>query len=330
MPELSPVPFVFDVELKAVNEQTTVELANGDLLIEGWGANYDIDRENEAFEEGAFQKGLTKFLSGNAPLCYHHDYKTVIGRVVDAFPVSGKGMWVKAVVHHQPETSPWHHIYDGIKRGVINQFSCGGIFKRRNTKAGPKIFEVDLLEWSATPVPVGRGTAFSVVAGKALNAPVEGKAELTTEEQSVVEAADAGRELEKEDLPQTPAIVEEAPEVEEDPEKEEIEKIHEEATNDAVQVSKIEAGSITGNLIAPGSIGADHFSDELRSRFQELKPEPEDEGPSTAELAAAVSRFEKLFETVGARLGIDMKPKSEEEKLGENRPTTGPVIIDKQ
>jgi HK97 family phage prohead protease len=327
MSELQPVPFVFDVDLKAVNGQTTVELANGDLLIEGWGANYDIDREDEAFEEGAFQKGLKKFLSGNAPLCYHHDYKTVIGKVVDAYPVPGRGMWVKAIVHNQKESSPWHHIYDGIKRGVINQFSCGGIFKRRHTKAGPRIFEVDLLEWSATPIPVGHGTTFSVVAGKALDAPVEGKAELTAEEESV-EAAVAERELEREDLPQTPAIVEEAPEENEDPEKEEIEKIHEEAAEEAKD--EIAPGAITAEKIAAGSITTDHLSDELRSRFSELKPDPEQTGPTPEELAQTVAKFEQFFETVGARLGLDLTEKTEAQKVGEAKPTTGPVIIERQ
>jgi HK97 family phage prohead protease len=332
--DLQPVPFVFDVDLKAANGDTAIELANGDLLIEGWGANYDLDREDEAFEEGAFTKGLKKFLAGSAPLCYHHDYKTVIGKVVDAYPVSGKGMWVKAIVDHQPEGSPWRHIYDGIRRGRISAFSCGGIFKRRHTKAGPRIFEVDLLEWSATPVSIGRGTDFSVVAGKALNAPVEGKAELTEDEQAV-ETAVAERELEREDLPQTPAEVEVAPEEDEDPEKEATEKIKEESTDEVdeslsasgtITADNLEDGIITSEKLAAGSITTEHLSDELRSRFSELKPEPEE--PSTEELAAAVAKFEQFFETIGGRLGLDLD-KSDAQKEGEAKPTSGPVIIEK-
>ena len=177
---LPEVPFTFDVDFKSIDSEKpiqAVELEDGQLLIEGWGANYDIDRENEAFEDGAFTKGLKKFLSGNAPLLYHHQYSNVIGKVVDAETIPGKGVKIKAIVDRQPEASPLRHIYEGIKRGRINGLSCGGIFKRRMTKSGPKIHDVELLEWSATPVPVGRGTQFSVIAGKALQAPLEGKAE---------------------------------------------------------------------------------------------------------------------------------------------------------
>jgi len=162
-------PFVLDLDFKAVEGGTpaAVELENGDLLIEGVGANYDIDREDEAFEQGAFTKAISKFLEGNAPLCYHHKLDQVIGKVIGLTPVPGTGIQLKAIVDFQPETSPLRHIYDGIKKGRINGLSCGGRFKRRMTIGGPRIHEVDLLEWSATAVPVGRGTAFSVVAGKA-------------------------------------------------------------------------------------------------------------------------------------------------------------------
>lgn len=323
--DFKPVPFVVDVGFKSAG---AVELDNGDLLIEGIGANYDIDREDEAFEEGAFSKALSKFLSGNAPLCYHHKYDTVIGRVVDAFPIPGKGIWVKAIVDNQPEGSPWRHIYDGIKKGRINQFSCGGIFKRRQTKAGPRIFEVDLLEWSTTPVPVGRGTKFSVVAGKALQAPAEGKAEgdLTEEETNVVEAAEKeyGERGNDKEVPTTPSPIKPAPEREEEEEvqREEAEEAAEEAKVEVETISaeQIATGAITAEKIAAGSVTTEHLSDDLRSRFQELKPEAE--GPKLEDLAAALTKLDSSLDRVAKRVGVSL---DQEER--ETTPTTGPVIM---
>lgn len=162
------VPFRFDLSAKGAQ---AIELENGALLIEGTGANYEIDREDESFLDGSFSKGLRKFLTGNAPLLYHHNYEQVIGRVIDAKAIPGVGIRLKAIVDPQPISSPLRWVYEGIKRGRINGLSCGGIFKRIQTPRGPRISEVDILEWSATPVPVGRGTTFNVVAGKALTAP---------------------------------------------------------------------------------------------------------------------------------------------------------------
>lgn len=164
------VPFHFDLSTKAADTRT-VELENGALLIEGTGANYAIDREEEAFLDGSFTKGLSKFLSGNAPLLYHHNYGQVIGKVIDAQAIPGQGVRIKAIVDPQQPSSPLRWIWEGIKRGRINGLSCGGIFKRVQTPLGPRIEDVDILEWSATPVPIGRGTTFDVVAGKALRAP---------------------------------------------------------------------------------------------------------------------------------------------------------------
>lgn len=201
--ELKPIPFTFDLDLKAIEGTApvaAVELADGDLLIEGWGANYDLDREEEAFLDGAFTKALGRFLQGNAPLCYHHKYGDIIGKVVAAEPISGKGVKIQAIVDKQPENSPLRHIYDGIKKGRINGLSCGGIFKRIMTPEGPRIHDVDLLEWSATPIPVGKGTTFSVIAGKALEGKDAGDEEVeeVIEETTHVDCAECKKRAEAE------------------------------------------------------------------------------------------------------------------------------------
>lgn len=144
------------------------QLEEGDLLIAGWGANFQLDREDEAFVDGAFTRGLQDFLSGEATLAYHHKNDIALGRVLDAIPVDGKGVRVIARVDNQPLSSPIRHLYEQVKKGTLNALSAGGYFKRVMTDKGPRISDVDLTEWSITPVPVGRGCNFSVVAGKAL------------------------------------------------------------------------------------------------------------------------------------------------------------------
>lgn len=156
-------------EAKAATEELVTQLENGDLLIEGWAADFDgIDREGENFIDGAFQKGLEEFLSGQAALCYHHKNDMCIGSVLDLGEVPGSGLHMKARVDFQEPTSPLRHIYDGIRKGSIKGLSTAGFFGRVNTANGPRINKVDLTEISVTPVAIHPKTQFSVVAGKAL------------------------------------------------------------------------------------------------------------------------------------------------------------------
>lgn len=308
------VPFQFDIDLKSATGElaTPVELADGDLLIEGWGANYDIDREDEAFEEGAFRNALSKFLSGNAPLCYHHKFDTVIGKVIAAEPIAGKGIKLRAIVDRQVESSPYYHIYDGIKRGRINGLSCGGIFKRKMTPTGPKIHDVDLLEWSATPVSVGRGTNFSVIAGKAMSIPFEGKAGDEPEPKDPREGT--GNDEQRTGVEATPAEPEPKP-----TEEEVVEEVVEEKTeglmvtadgkiSGTITGSMIEANSITAETIAAGAITAGHLSDDLRSHFQELAPEQ----PEINELAAALERLDSSIARIANEVGVPVNEPSED------------------
>ena len=145
------------------------ELDTGDLIIEGWAADFSgIDREGENFIEGAFQRGIKAFLSRQASLNYHHRNEYGIGKVLELREVEGKGLWMRARVDYQPESSPLRWIYNGIKKGTYNALSVGGFFRRKLTAAGWRIADMDFTEISVTPVPVHPGTSFAVVAGKAL------------------------------------------------------------------------------------------------------------------------------------------------------------------
>jgi HK97 family phage prohead protease len=152
-----------------MEDATVTELDDGDLLIEGYAADFTgVDREGENFAPGAFERGLKSFLGGQSALCYHHDSKAGIGKVLDLKEIGDK-LFMRARVDKQEPTSPLHYIYNGIKKGSYRGLSAGGFFKRALTEAGRRIVDVDLTEFSVTPVPVHPGTGFNVVAGKALD-----------------------------------------------------------------------------------------------------------------------------------------------------------------
>lgn len=157
-----------------LDTDSVVELDDGDLLIEGWAANFEgLDRQNENFTDGAFKRGIKSFLANGGPLCFHHKFDHNIGRVLELEEVEGKGLRMRARVDKQEPTSPLHYIYNGIKKGSIRGLSVGGFFKRKLTEAGYRIADMDFTEISVTPVAVHPKTSFAVVAGKALEAPEE-------------------------------------------------------------------------------------------------------------------------------------------------------------
>ena len=144
-------------------------LENGDLLVVGYAAVWDgLDREGENFINGAFQRGIKTFLEGQATLAFHHQHDKGIGKVLE-LREDERGLWMKARVDYQPESSPLRYIYNGIKKGTYNALSVGGYFARRLTARGWRISAVDVTEVSVTPVPCHPRTSFAVVAGKALD-----------------------------------------------------------------------------------------------------------------------------------------------------------------
>lgn len=171
---MSSVPFTFDLTFEAEGKAAdgpgiASEIEDGDLIIEGWGLNFDVDRQGEAFEDdGVLQKALDAFVAGEAALCYHHKHDHVLGKVLDARVVPGKGVHIRARVDGTLKESPMGHLYHQIRRGTLKALSFGGFFQRKVTPAGPRINDADFTELSVTAVPVGRGPSFAVVAGKAL------------------------------------------------------------------------------------------------------------------------------------------------------------------
>lgn len=184
--------FQYDFALDAKALEHTVD-ENGDLWIEGYASDFGIDRQEEAFEPGAFERGLKSFLERNPIMLYHHQYDKALGQFTEA-RVDENGLWVKGRVD-APAAGSWaEDVFNKIRKGTIKAFSVGGIFRRRMTKNGPRIHDVDLGEISVTPFPVNPRTTFAVVAGKAFGEIVEPEAEVEAVEVVGEEKPDDERE----------------------------------------------------------------------------------------------------------------------------------------
>jgi HK97 family phage prohead protease len=167
----------FVLEGKALEDgtpaPTVTEDENGDLIIEGWAASFEgLDRQGENFVPGAFQRGIKAFLEGQSALCFHHQNDKGIGSVL-SLDEKDEGLWMKARVDFQPESSPLRYIYNAVKKGSYKGLSIGGFFKRAMVKGKRMIADMDFTEISVTPVAVHPNTKFAVVAGKALASDLE-------------------------------------------------------------------------------------------------------------------------------------------------------------
>lgn len=151
--------FVLNDEGKAITEAE-----DGSIYIEGYASDFGEDRQDEAFEPGAFDAGIKAFMD-NPVLLYHHKYDTALG-AVEEMKLDAKGLFVRARVDApEPHTAVADYVRK-IKSGVLKGFSVGGKFYRRMTASGPRIFKCDLREISVTPMPVNPRMLFAV-AGKA-------------------------------------------------------------------------------------------------------------------------------------------------------------------
>lgn len=161
MKESAPFDLGFVLDGKSVVEKA----ADGKLRIEGYAATLGLDRKDEAFLPGVFEKGLDKYFKDNPVLLYHHHYDQALGTVEDV-KLDGKGLFVKAALD-PPAPGSWaEDVYNKVASGTIKGFSIGGIFKRKMTPQGPRVHHADFAEISVTPLPLEAGSLFAL-AGKA-------------------------------------------------------------------------------------------------------------------------------------------------------------------
>lgn len=156
-------PFQYDFVLDG---KAAVTEEDDHLIIEGLAADFGFDRQDEAFEEGAFDAGMKAFMETNPILCYHHKYDIALGEVLE-WEKKAAGPWVKARVDKPEPNTDLMDVYRKIKSGVIKGFSIGGKFHRRTDAQGrTRIHKADVAELSITPLPINPRTLFAV-AGKA-------------------------------------------------------------------------------------------------------------------------------------------------------------------
>ena len=156
----APFQADFVLDRKAVHEE------DDHLIVEGYAADFGEDREDEAFEPGAFDEGMKAFMQSNPIVVYHHKYDQPLGTVME-WEKKSQGPWVKVRVERPEPQTPLADVYNKIKSGIVKGFSIGGRFHRRQDAEGrTRIHRCDVAELSITPLPVNPRTLFAV-AGKA-------------------------------------------------------------------------------------------------------------------------------------------------------------------
>ncbi len=286
--ELADFQYDFALDGKALSTEVDDD---GDLWIEGYASDWGIDRQEEAFEPGAFERGLKAFLASNPIMLYHHQYDKALGQFVDA-RIDSNGLWVRGRVD-KPSLGSWaEDVFNKIKRGTIKSFSVGGIFKRRMTEKGPRIFEADLGEISVTPFPVNPRTHFAVVAKKAFESKAEGDRELAPGAAAVLE--------------EVPEVIEEKDQIDAEVTEENSFKLtpgiitSEHLAADAITADHIPAGIITSDKLSAEVIGADHLSAELITALGLEKPTKQTD---LSPLLAALEKLGASLEEVGKKKG---------------------------
>lgn len=134
----------------------------GDIIIEGYAADYEPDRQNEAFLEGAFDEAIEKANRDGLPLLDEHDNKRVLGAVERLEDHGkGKGLWMRARIFEPMED--WSRAtVKAIQRGAKRMLSVRGRSRGVYTPDGPRIAGIDLAEISTTSVGVQPGALFAV------------------------------------------------------------------------------------------------------------------------------------------------------------------------
>lgn len=140
------------------------------VMIEGIAAAWTQDREDEMFEQGAFDRGIEAFMK-NPILVYSHSkplFETTkgpqkliqIGVVKELRKDPERGLLMKAFVRRPPSDEPFlTHVYNQVKSGEMKGLSVGGKFR----KLLNKIVSCDLQEVSIAPNPINRDTLITRV-----------------------------------------------------------------------------------------------------------------------------------------------------------------------
>jgi HK97 family phage prohead protease len=160
MPDLHG-PFVLDVGLPTVK---SLEDDDGDILIAGYAADFEVDRQGEKFLAGAFDEACKAATEGKIPLLLEHNNNQPLG-VVEVLRPDDRGLYVEGRIAAKAVSDAWDGAkgkVEMIRRGVMKGLSVRGHSWGRMGPDGPEIGKIDLAEISVTPVPVQPGALFTV------------------------------------------------------------------------------------------------------------------------------------------------------------------------
>jgi HK97 family phage prohead protease len=147
--------------------------AGGGLRIKGQAGGTGLDRSGEAFLPGVLDQALVKYFHANPILCFHHHTDQALGVVENARVDDTGRLYIEARLDDPEPGTPLADVYNKVKSGTIKGLSVGGIFKRKMTPQGPRIYAAEIVEISVTPVPMEPGSLFTL-SGKAVG-PSEAK-----------------------------------------------------------------------------------------------------------------------------------------------------------
>jgi HK97 family phage prohead protease len=149
----SIAPFNFDVALA----EKAVEAEDGDIVISGYAADFETDRQGEVFLPGAFDEACAKASENTIPLLFEHDNTRQLG-VIEELKVDDQGLWARARIAKAAVGSWAEDIVNKIRRGMLRGLSVRGLSLVRDKK----ISYIDLAEVSVTSVPAQPGALFAV------------------------------------------------------------------------------------------------------------------------------------------------------------------------
>jgi HK97 family phage prohead protease len=152
-------PFEFEIALPTEKSVTTDA---GDVIIEGYAADFEVDRQGEAFLPGAFDDACKKATRAEIPLLFEHDNNRQLGVIEELRVDPERGLWTRARIA-KAQAGTWaEDVVDKVRRGMMKGLSVRGLSKVKMTANGPRIGTIDLAEISVTPVPVQPGALFAV------------------------------------------------------------------------------------------------------------------------------------------------------------------------
>jgi len=161
-----------------IAEKAVSTEGNGDLIIEGYAATWEKDREGWRFDPQSFVEAAKAYVENGGPLLIQHDPKLGQFGAVESAEVRDQGVWIRARIPEPAISSPLRDWYDKVKRGMSRGLSVRGPSLIRKLSDGTYAARMqDWIETSITPTPVNTGGVLAV-ASKALE---DGTASATTE-----------------------------------------------------------------------------------------------------------------------------------------------------